>query len=606
MKKLISLLTLLAMLTMCIMPVSANDASISVYYEGDLKVNFTMALDDNSTYSLDGVNAVSSNDSEATISIIYNGNNMGTFSVSAKEIYAEYSVEDPDVLVISGTEDGALPGTEVTVSVFYSGKDYSNAIDGQIGQLASILVGTTDAEGNWEVEFVANESAQYDIYAGASHREVLMKTVYVMEDRRSVIESIKNGDKAALKSIFENTATLKGIIADMSILEGIEDTGSVGEIIYGIREELTDKEDTLLYLNLACAMAVLKTKASASSMETVIGRLEEHAYALDNYSVYEENKTADISAAMARRLAKATDNGIEGFNKAFTDAIILGGVEGSATWADIAPFMELLNNSTYADNVYDVSVAVVGSYYETIADLETAIKAAVKKPGGSGGSGGGGGGGGSYKPSTNTNTDNKFGIIPENELEEVTQPEEEETVEKVLFTDVAESHWAFDAIHYLYWQEIVSGDDKGQFNPDNSVTRVEMIKMLCNTFGIKPVNKASFDDVTASDWFYGYAGAAYSAGLVKGSDGKLNPNDLLTREDMAVLVYRFAQYSGVEFETSDVKFKDSTSISDYAKDAINALNTAGFVNGMGDGTYAPKGTSTRAQVATILYRYLTR
>jgi len=607
MKKLISVLTLLAMLTMCIMPVSANDASISVYYEGDLKVNFTMALDESSTYSLDGVNAVSSNDSGATISIIYNGNNMGTFSVSAREIYAEYSVEDPDVLVISGTEDGALPGTEVTVSVFYSGKDYSNAIDGQIGQLASILVGTTDAEGNWEVEFVANESAQYDIYAGASHREVLMKTVYVMEDRSTVIENIKNGDKATLKSVFGNTATLKGIIADMSILEGIEDTGSVGEILYGIREELTDKEDTLLYLNLACSMAVLKAKASASSMETVIGRLEEHAYALDNYSVYDENKTADISAAMAKRLANATDNGIEGFNKAFTDAIILGGVEGSTTWADIAPFMELLNNPKYAENVYDVSVAVVGNCYETIADLEKAIKSAVKTSGGSGGSGGGGGGGGgSYKPSANTDTDNKFGIITETELEEVTQPEKEETVEKVVFTDVAESHWAFDGIHYLYWQEIVSGDDKGQFNPDNNVTRAEMIKMLCNTFGIEPVNKASFDDVASTDWFYGYAGAAYAAGLVMGSDGKLNPNDLLTREDMAVLVYRFAQHSGVEFETSDVKFKDSASIADYAKDAINALNTAGFVNGMGDGTYSPKGTSTRAQVATILYRYLTR
>ena len=603
MKKLISLLTLLAMLTMCIVPVSASDASISVYYEGDLKVNFTMALDESSTYSLDGVNAVSSNDSEATISIVYNGNNMGTFSVSAKEIYASYSVEDPDVLIISGTEDGALPGTEVTVSVFYSGKDYSNTIDGQIGQLASILVGTTDVDGYWEVEFVANESAQYDIYAGASHREALMKTVYVMEDRNSVIESIKTGDKATLKSIFANESILKGIVADMSILEGIEDTGSVGEILYGIREELTDKEDTLFYLNLACAMAVLKDKGTVSAMESVITRLEELAVALDNYFVYDENKTADISAAMAKRLAKATDNGIEDFNKAFTDAIILGGVEGSATWADIAPFMELLNNATYEANVYDVSVAVVGNSYATIEDLEKAVKKATTSSKPSGGSGGGGGGGGG---SVSTNTDNMFGVIPEKELEDTVVSEKEEVVEKVLFTDVAESHWAFDGIHYLYWQEIVSGDDKGQFNPDNNVTRAEMIKMLCNTFGIEPANKASFDDVASTDWFYGYAGAAFKAGLVKGSDGKLNPNDLLTREDMAVLVYRFAQYAGVEFATSDVKFKDSASISDYATDAINALNTAGLVNGMGDGSYSPKGTSTRAQVATILYRYLTR
>ena len=595
------------MLLVCAMPVMASDATISVYYQDDLKVNFTMALDESSTYSLDGVNAISSNDSDTTISIVYNGNNMGTFSVSAKEIDTNYSIDDPDVLVISGTEDGALPGTEVTVSVFYSGKDYSNAVDGQVGQLASILIGTTDADGYWEVEFVANESAQYDIYAGASHREVLMKTVYVMEDRNSIIESIKTADKETLKSIFSNEAILKGIIADMSVIEGVGNTGNIGEILYGIREELTNPDDILGYLNLACAMHVLKGKASASSMETVIRRLEELAVSLDNYVVYDENATADISAAMAKRLADATDNGIEDFNKAFTEALILGGVEGSATWADVAPFMELLNNSKYTSNVYDVSVAVVGNYYATIEDLEKAVANAAKTTKPSGGSGGGGGGGGgSVSTPANKDTDDKFGIISENELEELKEPAKEEVVEKVLFTDVAESHWAFDGIHYLYWQEIVSGDNTGKFNPDNNVTRAEMIKMLCNTFGLEPVNKASFEDVNSSDWFYGYAGAAFTAGLVKGSDGKLNPNQLLTREDMAVLVYRFAQYAGVEFATSDVKFKDSASISAYATDAVNALNTAGLVNGMGDGSYSPKGTSTRAQVATILYRYLTR
>ena len=117
---------------------------------------------------------------------------------------------------------------------------------------------------------------------------------------------------------------------------------------------------------------------------------------------------------------------------------------------------------------------------------------------------------------------------------------------------------------------------------------------------------ASFSDVASTDWFYGYAGAAHKSGLLKGSDGKMNPNDLLTREDMAVLVYRFAQYAGVEFAPSDVKFADFANISSYAAEAVGALNTAGFVNGMGDGTFAPKGNSTRAQVATILYRFITR
>ncbi len=605
MKKLISFIALLAILCMCIMPVSASDAVISVYYQDDLKVNFTMELDENSTYSLEKVDAISSNNPGTTISIIYEGENMGTFAVSAKEIYAEYSTEDPDVLIISGTEDGVQTGTAVTVSVFYSGKDYSNSVEGQIGQIASILVGETDAEGNWEVEFVPSESANYDIYAGTSQREVLVKTVYVMADRNSVINTIKTADKAGVKAVFADNAKLKGIVADMSVIEDVEDTSSIGEILYGIREELTDVDDILKYIDLACVMAVLEDEKTSASLTDVLSELSGLGVTLDNMNVYNDNKTEDICASMAKRLANEVNDGVEGFKNSFTDALVLGGVEGSATWADIAPFMELLGNSDYENNVYDVSVAVVGNDYATIELLEKAVKKAAK--GSSGGSGGGGGGDSSSGGiSSNKNTDDMFGIIPEKDLEETVAPEKEQETEKILFLDVPESHWAFDSIHYLYWQEIISGDDTGNFYPNNNITRAEMIKMLCNTFGLEPVNKASFSDVASTDWFYGYAGAAYKSGLLKGSDGKMNPNDLLTREDMAVLVYRFAQHAGVEFAPSDVKFADFANISSYAAEAVGALNTAGFVNGMGDGTFAPKGNSTRAQVATILYRFITR
>ena len=379
MKKVISVITVIAVLFMCAVPVWASDATISVYYQNDLKVNFTMGLDENSTYDISNVTAVSSNDPGTTISIIYDGQNMGTFAVSSNEIYAEYSTEDPDVLIISGTEYGVQTGTAVTVSVFYSGKDYSNSVDGQIGQLASILVGETDAEGNWKVEFVPAESANYDIYAGASQREVLVKTVYVMADRKSVINTIKTADKAGVKAVFADNAKLKGIVADMSVIEDVEDTSSIGEILYGIREELTDVDDILKYLDLACVMAVLENEKTSASLTDVLSELSGLGVTLDNINVYNENKTEDICASMAKRLANAVNGGVEGFKSSFTDALILGGVEGSATWADIAPFMELLENSTYENNVYDVSVAVVGKDFATVADLEKAESSPEKK-----------------------------------------------------------------------------------------------------------------------------------------------------------------------------------------------------------------------------------
>ena len=611
MKKLISIITLLSVLIMCVVPVVADDAMISVFYEDDLKVNFTMSLEEDTTYDLDGVNAISSNDPDTTISIIYKGENMATFAVSPTQIFTEYSTVDPDAMIISGNEKDALQGTPVTVSVFYSGKDYDNFIDGITGQIATVLIGETDANGDWAVEFVPAISGEYDIYAGTSYREVLMKTSYVMADRKSIIDTIKTADKETVKGIFADDLKLKGIVADLSVIGDVENTGRIGEILYGIREELENVDDVLKYLDLACLMSVMGAEKTFQTLENVLEELEDLDVVVNNLGIYEENKTDAIGNAVAKKLAKKLNNGISGFTSAFKEALILGGVEGCSTWADIAPFMELLNNSDYKNNVYDVSVAVVGNDYETIELLEKAVKSAVKTPGGSPGPGGSGGGGGSAgggfggsSGSSNTNTDNMFGIIPEKELEETNKDTKPEG--KILFTDVEESHWAFDSIHYLYWQEVVSGDDKGKFNPDNNVTRAEIIKMLCNAFGVESVAKVSFEDVSPNDWFYGYAGAAYKAGLLQGYDGKMNPNDLLTREDMAVLVYRFAQYAGVEFDVSDVEFKDHNNISDYAKEAIAALNGAGYVNGMGDGNYSPKGNSTRAQVATIIYRFITR
>ena len=295
------------------------------------------------------------------------------------------------------------------------------------------------------------------------------------------------------------------------------------------------------------------------------------------------------------------DGGVSGLADAFTDALILGGVEGSSVWADVAPFMELLNNADYQNNVYQVSVAVVKNAYDTIDDLNRAVAAAVNAQGGSGtGSGGtgssgtGGGTGGGI-----------FGAVSQQELSALAPEQPEGTGERLLFRDVPEGHWAFDSVHYLYWQEIVSGDDNGFFEPDRQVTRAEMLKMLCNAFGLAEENRASFSDVPATAWYYGYAGAAAAAGLVNGYDGNLSPDAYLTREDMAVLVYRFAAYAGVELAAASPSFTDAAEISDYALDAVGALSGAGLISGMGDGTFAPQAGSTRAQVAAILYRFIT-
>lgn len=511
-------------------------------------------------------------------------------------ISAEYSLDDADVMVISGTEINVQAGTEITVTVFYEGKNYDGLSSGLPGQIAAVLTAYTDTNGNWRADFEPAESAYYDIYAGASYRDYVVKThVYAMKDRRNVIDTIINSDKSSVEEVFGDEATLKGVVSDISKTESVTDTSYIGTILYGIREEISDKTEILKYLDIACSMAVLNSIKTAQSLDAVISELEKIGYTIDNLNVYEENATENIKTAIAKRMANSVDGGMDFFNSAFTDALILGGVEASNAWVDIAPFMELLNNPIYTSNVYKVSAAVVKKSYSTIADLNKAISDAV-----SSGTGGGAGGGGAVSGSGFSTTDSLFGAVSDTAVDT-----DVKTDERQLMRDVDESHWAFDSIHYLYWQDIVSGDDKGFFYPDNNITRAEMLKILCRAFNITEVNKESFDDVSSSDWYYGYAGAAKTAGLAEGYAGKLNPGGYLTREDMAVLIYRFALYKGMEFESAVPEFTDSEYIPDYAKEAVGALSKSGVINGMGDGRFAPGANSTRAEVSAMIYRLIT-
>ena len=89
-----------------------------------------------------------------------------------------------------------------------------------------------------------------------------------------MIETIETAGKSEVAAVFGDEATLKGIVADLTGLEALADTGRIGEILYGIRTELADSSDVLQYLDLACAMAVLEQARTAQSLEDVLAELE--------------------------------------------------------------------------------------------------------------------------------------------------------------------------------------------------------------------------------------------------------------------------------------------------------------------------------------------
>ncbi len=175
------------------------------------------------------------------------------------------------------------------------------------------------------------------------------------------------------------------------------------------------------------------------------------------------------------------------------------------------------------------------------------------------------------------------------------------------FTDLYGSEWAKEAIDYLYKENIVNGKTPNTFDPKADVTRSEFVKMIVTALGFATQgNECEFADLSASMWQYPYIAVASSFGIVSGyEDGRFGINDAISRQDMAVIACRALKAYGKEFnEYESNSFADSDKISPYAVSSVNILSAIGAINGMPDGTYAPRDNVTRAQAAVIIYRIL--
>lgn len=173
------------------------------------------------------------------------------------------------------------------------------------------------------------------------------------------------------------------------------------------------------------------------------------------------------------------------------------------------------------------------------------------------------------------------------------------------FGDLADAGWAREAVAELYKLGIVNGVSEKLFEPNRAVKREEFVTMLAKAAGLEAKDcEMSFADVSEGDWYYEGVKAAYSNGAVSGiSEDMFGAGFDVTREDTAVMVYRlFADKIGEN--TAEVSFTDADEISEYALNSVTKLCAGGIINGMGDGSFSPKGTTTRAQAAVVIYRAL--
>lgn len=174
------------------------------------------------------------------------------------------------------------------------------------------------------------------------------------------------------------------------------------------------------------------------------------------------------------------------------------------------------------------------------------------------------------------------------------------------FTDVSQA-WAQDAIDALAARGIVKGIGEGRFNPEGNITRAEFITMIMNVFDLTNEEAmTTLSDVKTGAWYYNPIATAQELGIVKGrTDGSFGVNDVISRQDMAVMAYQAAMVAQLKLsEGSKEGFTDQQSIADYAKDAVAAMQAAEIINGMGNGQFEPQSFATRAQAAVIIYKLL--
>ena len=179
---------------------------------------------------------------------------------------------------------------------------------------------------------------------------------------------------------------------------------------------------------------------------------------------------------------------------------------------------------------------------------------------------------------------------------------------QTTFTDCDHVSWAIESILRLKAKGIVNGKSATTFNPDDKTTREEFLKMLLLACDIKPaaVGTTGFDDVQADNWCAPYVAKAIELGIVSGvSETMFGTGQQITRQDMAVLCYRMLNKLNKKPSTDGANtFADAENIADYAAEAVSAMQGAGIVKGMGDNRFEPLLSATRAETAVIIDRIM--
>ena len=174
------------------------------------------------------------------------------------------------------------------------------------------------------------------------------------------------------------------------------------------------------------------------------------------------------------------------------------------------------------------------------------------------------------------------------------------------FTDLKEDGWYLDSVRYVYFNGMMNGMSETTFEPDTALTRAMYVTMLYRLSGEPSVKVGNvYADVKGDEWYAKAVSWGTENGIVEGYDGKFSPMDSITREQMAAMMYRYAELNGCDVSASASfdSFSDGSTVSEWAKEEMSWAVASKLIQGHENGTLEPQGNATRAQAAAVLQRF---
>lgn len=529
-------------------------------------------------------------------------------SAAAKSTVDEVTISDKNVS-ISGTTDNAMSQLGVVIIPKSADKAVDNIV--AIAETVSNKNGAFNVTFKSDVEGSLWSDGDYSAYIRINGTENIEKEFYYYSEagKAGVINDFITKPDKRIDMLNENASGYKTFNAIQIRVDNLTQSqmeSFVSKVADELKEGMSEEEFSVAMNKgiLAVAGESNKKDAVLSIMKKVYADFlsfdeERQNWVCESFiknspysgvseidEIYKRvNVLCDINYAKHSELRTLITN----------NAKILG-IETENTYVRFSK-LTTLESGAVCEKLFNlISNRDVNTSNELIKRLSEAMPSSSNYSG----SGGGGSSGGS------NNKSNVTGVVSTVDINPTPLPSNTDRNDDNSFDDIESVSWAKEGILALNKKNIISGVGDRKFEPNRAVTREEFLAMLVRASGLTAKQgEAVFDDVAKDAWYYEAVKVGYTNGIISGvSDGLFGVGQKITREDMAVMTDRvFGEKLSVK--NSETAFSDFADISDYAEESITRLCENGIIHGMEDGTFAPKGETTRAQAAVVLYRALT-